>query len=456
MRKSHSRIASIDQSETDPGRRGFLRTMAAGGVSVPASYFMLGESGKPAHAIETQGPMERPVGNTSFALRRRESTPTRAQFIRDFSDPYLELVRLLHEAAEVEHSLMIQYLYAAFSIKSEYSDLVGDVAPNADTFLGVAVQEMQHLGAVNRLLAALGSTPNLMTQNMPYEADIYPFEITLEACSRVSLAKYSYCEAPAGALDRTRMTDARDQVYLDTVNAVLGNRARPNRVGSFYDTVIATLEEYGKSGMAEDELAQPLDVNMWLGKLKAVQEEGEVGHFEFFKQMLLGTHKGFKGRQHVWDLPLDHQHYPTQRLPANPSAFIGHPNQISDPVALSLGWLSNLHYWLSLSALTYAYHFSSVNFISVAQRHMIGPLLVLGRELPKHGAAVPFDQLSMGYSPAMRAADSLRFIRHLVSETIAAEERLGGHLPADYDRSIIASTQEEVDVLFEWMKVSRL
>jgi hypothetical protein len=448
-----SRVTSIDQTEADPGRRGFLQTIATAGVSVPASYFLLGNSARAAKSPGTQDCLK---GNTSFALRRTDSTSKKAQFVRDFSDPYLELVRLLHEAAEVEHSLMIQYLYAAFSVKPEYAGIVGGIAPRTDTFLGFAVQEMQHLGLVNRLLAALGSTPNLLTQNMPYEPDIYPFEITLEACSPLSLAKYTYCEAPAGALDRTGAKDARDHAFLDTVYAALGNQARPNRVGSFYDSVIDTLKEYGKSQISEYEFSQPLDIDMWVEKLKALQEEGEVGHFEFFKDVLLGTHKGCRGRRNVWKLPRDHAHYPTQKLPANPSAFVGHPNQIKDPVALSLAWLSNLHYWVSLSALTYAYNFSSSKLIEIAQRHMIGPLLVLGRELPKLGAAVPFDQLSMGYSPGLRPADSLRFMQHLVLETIEAEKRLGDHLPTAYDPSITAATQEEIELLFEWMKVSRL
>ena len=37
---------------------------------------------------------------------------TSAPVHRDFSNPYLELVRLLREAAEIEHDLMVQYLYA--------------------------------------------------------------------------------------------------------------------------------------------------------------------------------------------------------------------------------------------------------------------------------------------------------------------------------------------------------
>ena len=454
--KPHSRVTAIDRTEADPGRRGFLQAMATAGVSVPASYFLLSDPTKSAHAVESPNASARPTGNPTFGLRRKESTSKKARFVRDFSDPYLELVRLLHEAAEVEHSLMIQYLYAAFSMKSEYSGVVGDGAPGTDTFLGVAVQEMQHLGLVNRLLAALGSTPNLLTQNLPYEPDIYPFDISLEACGPVSLAKYSYCEAPAGALDRSQAKNARDHAYLDTMVAALGDRARPNLVGSFYDTAIYTVEEFGNTNVAKDEPPWPFDTKMWLEKLKALQEEGEVGHFEFFKDVLLGTHKGFKGRQKVWSLPRDHAHYPTQNLPLNPSAYVGHPNQINDPVALSLAWLSNLHYWLALSALTYAYHFSSANFIAVAQRHMIGPMLALGRELPKHGAAVPFDQLSMGYCPGAQASDCLRFFQQLARETVDVEKRLGGHLPADYDRSVTAATHEEIGVLFEWMKISRL
>lgn len=268
--KLRSRVTTIDSKETDPGRRGFLQAMAAGGVSVPASYFLLNDPIKSAQAVETPNDPDRFKGNSNFGLRRTDSTPKKAQFIRDFSDPYLELVRLLREAAEVEHSLMIQYLYAAFSIKPVYAGIVGDVTPTEDTFLGVAVQEMQHLGAVNRLLAELGSTPNLATQDLPYEPEIYPFEVKLEACGPVSLSKYSYCEAPTAALDRRKAKTPDDHAYIDQMNAALGNRVRPNLVGSFYDTVIDTLEEYGKTGEAEDELSKPLDVTLWVKKLRAV------------------------------------------------------------------------------------------------------------------------------------------------------------------------------------------
>ena len=51
------------------------------------------------------------------ALRLEETalpdSPAARQLVRDFHDPYLELLRLLHEASEVEHALMLQYLSAA-------------------------------------------------------------------------------------------------------------------------------------------------------------------------------------------------------------------------------------------------------------------------------------------------------------------------------------------------------
>ena len=54
---------------------------------------------------------------------------------RDFNDPYLELIRLLREAAEIEHDLMVQYLYGAFSLKPAYAELVGYPQPGSSSFL---------------------------------------------------------------------------------------------------------------------------------------------------------------------------------------------------------------------------------------------------------------------------------------------------------------------------------
>jgi Ferritin-like len=88
--------------------------------------------------------------------------------IRDFDDPYLELVRLLHEAAEIEHALLVQYLYAALSVTDQYKLVRGNPErPNAENLVGVAVWEMQHLATVNKLLVTLGASPGLTSQDFP-------------------------------------------------------------------------------------------------------------------------------------------------------------------------------------------------------------------------------------------------------------------------------------------------
>src|SRR5437868_4415434 len=75
-----------------------------------------------------------------------------------------ELIFILSEAAALEHMIMCQYLYAAFSLKRDVSEGV-----TAEQLLAikrwervvshVATQEMLHLALVSNLLSAIGSHP---------------------------------------------------------------------------------------------------------------------------------------------------------------------------------------------------------------------------------------------------------------------------------------------------------
>ena len=116
---------------------------------------------------------------------------TPPHIVRDFQDPYLELVRLVREASEIEHALLVQYLYASFSVKSRYQAVIGTGGGDSISLVGVAVQEMHHLARVNELLTDLHAAPNLVRQDFPYEPDIYPFELSMEPLSRRSCANTS-------------------------------------------------------------------------------------------------------------------------------------------------------------------------------------------------------------------------------------------------------------------------
>lgn len=410
-------------------RRAFLQILAAQGVAIPAAYLMLSRGVADAYAISANS------DGSLHAAVPLPSSMAKGKVIRDFADPYLELIRLLREASEIEHALMVQYLYGAFSVKPAYAGLVGYGAPNSNDLLGVAIQEMQHLSQVNALMAALGATPNLIRQDFPYEPDVYPFEFNLEPLSQRSLAKYVYTEAPLDAFDRAKATSPTDLLFLDTMDRVLGTSVRPNHVGSLYDAVIRTLEEYIAS---PEQSAQ--DWKPWIAKLHDIKREGEDGHYHFFRRAFLGTHEGFKGHPAVWSLAPDDPAYPSRPLPTNPSAFVGHPNQIKDPTALSIAWLGNLHYWTILLLSDLAYTEAAPDYVALAKQQMMGPFWSIARYLPTLGAGMPFEALDTGYAPCRTARERLRFIAGMLGEADKLARSLKERLPADYPLSLGAET----------------
>ena len=48
---------------------------------------------------------------------------------------------------------------------------------SSNDLMGVAIQEMQHLGKVNRLLVALGVSPNMVREAFPYEPGDLPVSV---------------------------------------------------------------------------------------------------------------------------------------------------------------------------------------------------------------------------------------------------------------------------------------
>jgi Ferritin-like len=114
-----------------------------------------------------------------------------------------ELTVALHEAAELEHGLMIQYLFPAFSMKKRLDE--GLTAPQqrltrswAATILRVAVEEMGHLGTVCNLLAAIGEGPHFERPSFPQRSGYYPFDFDLVPFSDEALYRMLVFELPQG------------------------------------------------------------------------------------------------------------------------------------------------------------------------------------------------------------------------------------------------------------------
>lgn len=93
------------------------------------------------------------------------------------------LIDELGKAAELEHAILCQYLYAAFSIERTSPALSPADSELARTFmlqlLAIARQEMEHLGIVTNLLIAVGASPNFDRPNLPLQRDYFAVDLPL-------------------------------------------------------------------------------------------------------------------------------------------------------------------------------------------------------------------------------------------------------------------------------------
>src|SRR6187401_2311816 len=112
-----------------------------------------------------------------------------------------ELIYLLTEAAELEHSLCCQYLFAAISLKRDVSEGLtweqfNHVSDWAQTIFMVARQEMEHLSLVCNMLTAIGASPHFDRPNFPHRSQYYPLPFTLERFSEETVCRFARYEKP--------------------------------------------------------------------------------------------------------------------------------------------------------------------------------------------------------------------------------------------------------------------
>jgi CDGSH-type Zn-finger protein/truncated hemoglobin YjbI len=142
--------------------------------------------GRLARVISTRGGLAPP--EAPFVIEHREA-----------------LIYMLCEAAELEHGIMCQYLFAAFSMKEHASEgLTEDQAATVRRWRKqishVAAQEMLHLALVQNLLSAIGAAPHLSRPNFPQPASHYPagVNLTLLPFGEAALRHFMFLERPEG------------------------------------------------------------------------------------------------------------------------------------------------------------------------------------------------------------------------------------------------------------------
>ncbi len=118
-----------------------------------------------------------------------------------------QLLHTLYEAAELEHTLMCTYLYAAWSLKDASDGLPPERAAVLNEWkqdiLRVAIEEMSHLVSVWNITVALGGAPRIGRFNFPLDPGALPASITVRLApfNRNTLQHFIHLERPGGSVE---------------------------------------------------------------------------------------------------------------------------------------------------------------------------------------------------------------------------------------------------------------
>jgi len=182
--------------------------------------------------------------------------------------PRDHLVMMLTAGAQIEHALMVQYLYAAYSIDTDQAsqEIREKVKGWRANILSVAREEMGHLLTVQNVLVLLGAPVNFGRQMLPWDHEFYPFPFSLEPLSLESLECFIYAEMPrvdsirkpAPGKQRSksaapRFSAAKQEQVIQEITGRLAKRFPKkniahdmHRVGELYDEIIALISDHEK------------------------------------------------------------------------------------------------------------------------------------------------------------------------------------------------------------------
>ncbi|OXG05347.1 ferritin-like protein [Flavobacterium araucananum] len=149
------------------------------------------------------------------------------------------ITMLLQIDAEIEQGLMLQYLYAAYSIGgTQISEKYREkVHTWQNIILGIAKEEMGHFISVQNVLKVIGAPLNFGRESYPWDSPFYPFPFTLEKFSLSSLAKYVYAEAPADWLE------SEDPLAVEISASVNSTVSDPHTVGALFIVLLQLIND---------------------------------------------------------------------------------------------------------------------------------------------------------------------------------------------------------------------
>lgn len=156
------------------------------------------------------------VETDSFELKKPHQIPSSDIISRD------EVIRRLRYLATVEHGLMVEYLYAQYSIKTEMDRPNSAGLPQMlfdarRSILSIAIDEMRHLRWVNEILRELNEPVELgrftSLEDFDNDSRTLSHDFSLEPLSSSRLDWFIEIEAPSQALNVQRDPGTIDGLY---------------------------------------------------------------------------------------------------------------------------------------------------------------------------------------------------------------------------------------------------
>ena len=174
-------------------------------------------------------------------------------------DDRASLIYTLCKAAELEHLIICQYLFAAWSLKKEASEGLAESALPmvrgwAKTLFSIAEQEMLHLALVQNLLTSVGAGPHFSRPNFPVPPRAFParIQIVLMPFNEESLRHFAFLERPEGdaaAIEDAEMFAAVEQAVAlpdieeDTIGPIVADFATISHLYRSIDDGLDALAE---------------------------------------------------------------------------------------------------------------------------------------------------------------------------------------------------------------------
>lgn len=351
-----------------------------------------------------------------------------------------ELIELLCDAAEAEHMLCCQYLFAGVSLKTEgltyeQQALVHDWGLLLFT---IARQEMEHLGLVCNLLTAVGGAPHFTRPNFPQGPRYFPVPMALERFGEASLERFIRFERPTGAAppdepanelsiealyDRIRtVIDAlpEAELFIGPPNAQVDgnllhvNWPQPGALGGIWDVTLFDITDRATAHRA---------IDLIIEQGEGSPGESEFTHYRWFCE-ILDQLRELKAADPAFD--------PARLVVSNP-CLARHPDAgpgvhvIEDPDARAVLALLNGVYELLLLVLIrlYAYGDEDTNEIT-ALAYALFPLMTqVMRPIAMLLTTLPAGAGPERAGPSFELGRALGFLPHRTSAFTLLEERLG-------------------------------